>query len=102
LIKIFYDLTINQNNLKQGYTILSKYEKHKGFYFGTLQIIFTNLTEKNLIKLCCSAFSIFIKKIWNIEEYIDEEEKLVKIIFQFLIFLLIVSCKHTNDKYYTG
>jgi hypothetical protein len=73
----FKDLCNNQDKLINGYKILSLYEKTKGFYIGMLEIIFSNQNDKILTKLCCSSFNVFIKKNWQIEEYIEQSERLV-------------------------
>ena len=69
----------NSNILKNGFNILSEYEKDKGFYYGILTIIFLSKDDIKLKKLSCSSFNIFIKKNWSDENYITNEEKLVNI-----------------------
>lgn len=74
---LFKELSSNQEKLINGYKILSSYETTRGFYIGMLEIIFSNQTDKTLVKLCTSTFNVFIKKNWIIEEYIEQSERLV-------------------------
>ena len=68
----------NQNSLVNGYKILIEFEKRRNFYISLLEIIFSNLNDKILIKLCCSSFIVFIRKNWADENFIENAEKTVK------------------------
>jgi hypothetical protein len=79
LYEILIDLINDQNRLINGYKILSQFERCQGFLFSFLSIIFSNIENRNLLKLSCSSFNIFLKKNWTDENYICNDEKLVKI-----------------------
>ena len=64
--------------LENGYQILSNFEFRKNFYFNILKLCFEAEKEKNLqkMKLCGSIFHTFIKKNYESEDKITNEEKL--------------------------
>jgi len=80
LEKIFGEMITNPVNLKNGHNILNNYESLKNFHIAVLTIIFNNLDNDRFKKLACSVLNIHIRKNWNMNGYITNEEKLVTFI----------------------
>ncbi len=83
LEKVFKEMILNDDDLKNGFNILNKLENLRNFHVGVLLIIFNNLDNVKLKRLACSALSIFIRKNYNMNNYITNEEKLVKILIAY-------------------
>lgn len=81
LEKVFGEMISNQENLKNGYNTLNRYEPLRNFHLGVLTNIFNNLENNKYKKLASSAFNIYIRKNWNINNLIGNEEKLVRLLF---------------------
>jgi len=80
LEKIIGEMTSNQQRLKIGYNILNEYENLRNFHVGVLINIFNNLNNDKFKKLACAAFNMYIRRNWNINYFISNEEKLVIIL----------------------
>lgn len=79
LEKIFNEMILNQESLKNGFNTLNKFETQRNFHLGVLTNIFKNLDDERFKKLACSAFNIYIRNNWNMNHFITNEEKLVLI-----------------------
>lgn len=77
LEKVFFEMISDQASLKIGHNILNKYESLRNFHLGVLTNFFNNLENDKFKKLSSSAFNIYVKKNWNINNLITDEEKLV-------------------------
>ena len=68
----------NPDKLKDGYNILSNHETQKNFYLNFLKISFDSNLNKNIQrkKLSGCCFVCFLKKNYDIEGLITDEEKL--------------------------
>ena len=77
-LKDIDDMLSNPEKLKDGYNILSNYETQKNFYSNFLKISFDSNLNKNIQrkKLSGCCFICFIKKNYDIEGLITDEEKL--------------------------
>jgi len=89
LEKSFVEMIYNGENLKNGYITLNKYELMRNFHLGVLTNIFNNLDNDIFKKLASSTFNIYVRKNWNLNYLITNEEKLVKLInFDFFLYLV--------------
>lgn len=75
------EMSVKQDNLKNGYNTLNLYENQKNFHIGVLDIIFKNIGNINLVKLSCCILNLYIKKNWSMNNLITPEEKLVNKFF---------------------
>ena len=77
-LKDIDDMLSNPDKLKDGYNILSNYETRKNFYLNFLKISFDSNLNKNIKrkKLSGCCFICFLKKNYDIEGLITDEEKL--------------------------
>ena len=93
-LKDIDDMLSNPDKLKDGYKILSNFETRKNFYLNFLKISFDSSLNKNKLRMklsgCC--FNCFLKKNYEIEGLITDEEKLN--IVSFLLDKI-----NTNDYY---
>ena len=76
--KLIDSMITDPKILENGYQILSNFESKKNFYFNILKLCFEAEKEKNIqkMKLCGSIFHTFIKKNYELEDKITNEEKL--------------------------
>ena len=91
-LKDIDDMLSNPEKLKDGYNILSNYETQKNFYLNFLKISFDSNLNKNIQrkKLSGCCFICFIKKNYDIEGLITDEEKLNIVAF-------LLDKTNTND-----
>ena len=77
-LKDIDDMLSNPNKLKDGYNILSNHETQRNFYLNFLKISFDPTLNKNKqrMKLSACCFKCFLKKNYEIEGLITDEEKL--------------------------
>ena len=77
-LKDLDDMLSNPDKLKDGYKTLSNYETQKNFYLNFLKISFDSNLNKNIqrMKLSGCCFICFLKKNYEIEGLITDEEKL--------------------------
>ena len=77
-LKDIDEMLSNPDKLKDGYNLLSKFETRKNFYLNFLKISFDSSLNKNKLRMklsgCC--FICFLKKNYEIEGFITDEEKL--------------------------
>lgn len=76
--QLLINLSKIPNLLKQGYTLVANYEKCKNFYLNFLKIIFVSELDSKIKKLAASTFKIFLTKNLSDDEYITNEERMVK------------------------
>ena len=76
--KLIDTMILDQKILQNGYQILLNYEFRKNFYFNILKLCFEAEKENKIqkMKLCGSIFHTFIKKNYESEDKITNEEKL--------------------------
>lgn len=67
------------NLLKQGYKLISEYEKNRNFYLNFMKVIFNSEHNTKVKKLAASTLKIFLNKNWSDENYITPEERMVKL-----------------------
>ena len=93
-LKDIDEMLSNPEKLKDGFNMLSKHETQKNFYLNFLQISFDPSLNKNKqrMKLSGCCFICFLKKNYDIEGFITDEEKLK--IVSFLLDKI-----STNDYY---
>jgi hypothetical protein len=77
LEELLLNMSKDSNQLKQGYTIMSIYEKCRNFYLNFLKIIFANEKDIKVKKLAASTLKIFLTKNWSDDDYITNEERMV-------------------------
>ena len=77
-LKDIDDMLSNPDKLKDGYNILSNHETQRNFYLNFLLISFDPSLNKNKqrMKLSACCFICFLKKNYEIEGLITDEEKL--------------------------
>ena len=77
-LKDIDDMLSNPEKLKDGYNILSNHETQRNFYLNFLKISFDTTLNKNKqrMKLSACCFICFLKKNYEIEGLITDEEKL--------------------------
>ena len=77
-LKDIDDMISDSNKLKDGYNILSKCETQKNFYLNFLKIMFDSNLRKSIkrMKLSGCCFLCFLKKNYETEGLITDEEKL--------------------------
>ena len=94
LSKLIDSMITDPKILENGYQILSNFEFRKNFYFNVLKLCFDSEKEKNIqkMKLCGSIFHTFIKKNYESEDKITDEEKLN-------IVSYILTCIDTKNYY---
>ena len=94
LSKLIDSMITDPKILENGYQILSNFEFRKNFYFNVLKLCFDSEKEKNFqkMKLCGSIFHTFIKKNYESEDKITDEEKLN-------IVSYILTCIDTKNYY---
>jgi hypothetical protein len=75
--KILFEMAENTSLLKEGYNLISNYERNRNFYISFLKIIFSSNLNEKIRKLGASCFKIFLNKNWSDDTYITNEERLV-------------------------
>ena len=77
-LKDIDDMLSNPDKLKDGYNILSNHETQRNFYLNFLKISFDPTLNKNKqrMKLSACCFICFLKKNYEFEGLITDEEKL--------------------------
>ena len=77
-LKDIDDMLSNPDILKDGYNILSNHETQRNFYLNFLKISFDPTLNKNKqrMKLSACCFICFLKKNYEFEGLITDEEKL--------------------------
>jgi hypothetical protein len=66
------------NMLKDGYKIFSAYENQRNFYTNLTTVLFTPNIENKIKKLCASTLKTFLIKNWSDDNFITNDERLVK------------------------
>jgi hypothetical protein len=69
----------NPDMLKQGYKLFGNFETYKNFYVNLIKIIFESQANEKIKKLAASTLKIFLNKNWSDENYIQIDEKKVRI-----------------------
>lgn len=75
--KILIEMADNTSLLKEGYNLISNYERNRNFYINFLKIIFSSNLNDKIRKLGASTLKIFLNKNWSDDSYITNEERLV-------------------------
>jgi hypothetical protein len=71
-------MTRDPNLLKDGYKIFSSYEKFKNFYINLANVTFSPNVDSKVKKLASSTLKTFLIKNWSDDNYITNDERLVK------------------------
>jgi hypothetical protein len=79
--EMLINMSKDPNLLKQGYSLISSYEKCRNFYLNFLKVIFISNLDSKVKKLAASTLRIFLNKNWSDDEYITNEERMVNIAY---------------------
>jgi len=67
----------NPDLLRQGYKVITNFEKYRNFYVNLLKIVFEIKYPDKVKKLAASSLKTFLNKNWSDDEYITVDEKKV-------------------------